>query len=192
MDKVRRENGLCIPYSPVARQEEMRALRGVYEDAYIGGMLWLRLTSSALFHGGLRPALRCVGTGPNSRTEQGRACCVLRVGAPQKPTEIPRPRLPTDPVGRSALSGLRRLFTIPKRQFQRAAGADFEGKPMKSAFFAPKNRLRRAVTSPHQWHASSNLAGHDAGKMGLRDMSGTTSASYVTANRYSRYIFGPS
>ena len=118
-----------------------------------------------------------------------RAAPLLRVGAPQKPTEIPRPRLPTDPVGRSALSGLRRLFTIPKRQFQRAAGADFEGKPMKSAFFAQK------IACGALWRHLINgmpLAGHDAGKMGLRDMSGTTSASYVTANRYSRYIFGPS
>ena len=90
---------------------------------------------------------------------RSRAAPVLRVAAPQIPTEIPRPRLPTESVGRSALRRLQHLFTPQRRQFQRAADADFEGNPMKSShfmpFFAQKSPAARLDRPPHQWHASS-------------------------------------
>ena len=95
-----------------------------------------------------------------------------------------------DRVGRSVgAQGLQRLFTPQKRQSQRAADADFEGKPEKinhfMPFFAQKSPAARL-------DATSSMACLQQATVLAKWGSGTTSASYVTANRYNRYIFGPS
>ena len=76
------------------------------------------------------------------------AAAVPKGAAPQRPTELPRPRLPTESVGRSALGRSSRLFTPQKRQSQRAAGADFEAKPDENQPFHAIFRSKIACGAP--------------------------------------------
>ena len=79
----------------------------------------------------------------------------------KKPTEIPRPRVPTQSVAIPAEQP-----SHLKWRFQRAAGADFEENPMKSAILGSKTLA--ALTSPLQYNQSMAChgTGHGAGEMG--------------------------
>ena len=100
------------------------------------------------------------------------AVSVPRGAAPQKPTELPRPRLPTEPVGRSALSRHGDLFTHIQWQFQRAAGADSEGETGEISHFSlKKSPAARFDVTAHQWGMHACLQ-HEAtvpAKWGIQD-----------------------
>ena len=81
---------------------------------------------------------------------QGRACSQRRCPTSDRPSSRDRDCRPSRSVGRRPGD-----YSHPKRQFQRAAGADFWGETDEISHFSLKNRLRRALTPPHQWHASS-------------------------------------
>ena len=66
-----------------------------------------------------------------------RAAPVPRVAAPQKPTEIPRPRLPTGSVGRSAL-GFTGACSHTQTAVSARRDADFEGKTDEISHFGLK------------------------------------------------------
>ena len=66
------------------------------------------------------------------------AAATLSVATRQIPTEVLRARIPTEPVGRSALSRHGDLFTHIQWQFQRAAGADSEGETGEISHFSLK------------------------------------------------------